>query len=141
MIREATRKDIPAIAEMEKKYIEVAWTQDMLSECFESGSYSFFVDEEDDRVVAYGFIQWVIDEGDVCNIATDKEFRNKGKAGGILKIMEEKAKERKVTKLFLEVCETNAVAIALYAKAGFSEIYRRANYYGKHAAVVMEKNI
>ena len=54
---------------------------------------------------------------------------------------EEKAKERNVTKLFLEVNENNAAALNLYKKAGFKAISRRANYYGKAAAMVMKKEI
>ena len=46
-----------------------------------------------------------------------------------------------MTRLFLEVSELNSAAIALYLKNGFRELYRRANYYGKNAAIVMEKTI
>ena len=126
---------------MESAFIECAWTERQLSEAFASDTYSFFIDEENGAVGAYGFIQWIADEGDVCNIAVDPAFRHTGKATGILKVMEEKAKERNVTRLFLEVSELNSAAIALYLKNGFRELYRRANYYGKNAAIVMEKTI
>lgn len=141
MIRRAKKEDISEIAVIENQCIEVAWSEKMLSDSYDSGDYDFFVSDDDGVVTAYGFVRWIIDEGDICNIATKEEFRNTGRASGILKIMEERAKERKVSKLFLEVSEINAAAISLYKKAGFSEIYRRANYYGVHAAVIMEKNI
>ena len=141
MIRAAKKSDITAIAAAEKRYIECAWTERQLLDAFESDMYSFYIDEEDDVLRAYGFIQWIVDEGDVCNIAVDPAFRHTGKATGILKVMEEKAKERNVTRLFLEVSELNSAAIALYLKNGFRELYRRANYYGKNAAIVMEKTI
>ena len=141
MIRAANKNDISSVAAMESAFIECAWTERQLSEAFASDTYSFFIDEENGAVGAYGFIQWIADEGDVCNIAVDPAFRHTGKATGILKVMEEKAKERNVTRLFLEVSELNSAAIALYLKNGFSELYRRANYYGKNAAIVMEKTI
>ncbi len=141
MIRAANKNDISSVAAMESAFIECAWTERQLSEAFASDTYSFFIDEENGAVGAYGFIQWIADEGDVCNIAVDPAFRHTGKATGILKVMEEKAKERNVTRLFLEVSELNSAAIALYLKNGFRELYRRANYYGKNAAIVMEKTI
>ncbi len=141
MIRAANKNDISSVAAMESAFIECAWTERQLLEAFESDTYSFFIDEENGAVGAYGFIQWIADEGDVCNIAVDPAFRHTGKATGILKVMEEKAKERNVTRLFLEVSELNSAAIALYLKNGFRELYRRANYYGKNAAIVMEKTI
>ena len=141
MIRAANKNDISSVAAMESAFIECAWTERQLLEAFESDTYSFFIDEENGAVGAYGFIQWIADEGDVCNIAVDPAFRHTGKATGILEVMEEKAKERNVTRLFLEVSELNSAAIALYLKNGFRELYRRANYYGKNAAIVMEKTI
>ena len=141
MIRAANKNDISSVAAMESAFIECAWTERQLSEAFASDTYSFFIDEENGAVGAYGFIQWIADEGDVCNIAVDPAFRHTGKATGILKVMEEKAKERNVTRLFLEVSELNSAVIALYLKNGFRELYRRANYYGKNAAIVMEKTI
>ena len=142
MIREAQKQDIPAIALLERECQEVSWSEQLLFDSFALGDqYDFFVDDTGGKIVAYGFIQWILDEGDICNIATKKEFRNTGRASGILKIMEEKAKERNVTKLFLEVNENNAAALNLYKKAGFKAISRRANYYGKAAAIVMKKEI
>lgn len=141
MIRAANKKDVSSVATMELSFIECAWTEQQLLDAFESDMYSFYIDEENGVVSAYGFIQWIADEGDVCNIAVDPAFRHTGKATGILKVMEEKAKERNVTRLFLEVSELNSAAIALYLKNGFRELYRRANYYGKNAAIVMEKTI
>jgi len=39
----------------------------------------------------------------------------------------------------LEVADTNAPALALYAATGFTEVARRRDYYGRgHDAVVME---
>lgn len=141
MIRRAREEDIAAIAAMENEYQQLPWNQKMLRESFVSPDYEFFVDDTEGEITAYGVIQWILDEGDICNIATKKEFRNTGRASGILKSMEERAKERNASRLFLEVNENNAAALKLYIKAGFSEIYRRANYYGDQAAVVMEKSI
>jgi ribosomal-protein-alanine N-acetyltransferase len=41
------------------------------------------------------------------------------------------AAARGATRLFLEVADDNAAALALYARAGFSEAGRRPGYYAR----------
>ena len=102
MIREAQKQDIPAIALLERECQEVPWSEQLLFDSFALGDqYDFFVDDTGGKIVAYGFIQWILDE----------------------------------------VNENNAAALNLYKKAGFKAISRRANYYGKAAAIVMKKEI
>jgi len=139
--RKADREELPVIALLERAYIECAWTEKMLLESFDSGLYDFFVAEIGGEIIAYGFIQWCLDEGNICNIATKTEFRNKGYASGILNIMLAAAKEKGVTSLSLEVNENNLPAINAYKKAGFTEIHRRKNYYGSDSALILQKNL
>lgn len=141
MIIKAEKKHLSQIAELEKRYIDVAWTANQLEESYESGNYDFFVEIRNDTVAAYGFIQWCADEGNICNIATKEEYRHNGFAFDILTIMEETAKSRKVSKLYLEVSEDNVAAVNLYEKKGYTRLYRRAKYYGEKAAIVMSKII
>ena len=47
MIRPAEKSDIKAIAGLEKKYVECAWSEEQLLSPFSSELYSFFVDEQD----------------------------------------------------------------------------------------------
>jgi ribosomal-protein-alanine N-acetyltransferase len=50
------------------------------------------------------------------------------------------------TRLFLEVADDNAAALALYARAGFSEAGRRPGYYarpdgGRQDALILALNL
>lgn len=139
MLRRAEVDDAAQIAALEREYIEVAWSEKQIEESMRSGLYDFFVWEECGRVVSYGFVQWASDEGNICNIATENNFRHRGLGRGILDIIGQTAIARGVHALFLEVNQLNEGALALYKSAGFKEIYRRANYYGNQAAIVMEK--
>ncbi len=141
MIEKASKKHLSQIAELEKLYIDVPWNLEQLEESYDSGLYDFFAEIRNDSVIAYGFVQWSGDEGNVCNIATKEEYRHKGIAFDILTIMEETAKLRNVNKLYLEVCEDNVAAVNLYEKKGYDRLYRRAKYYGEKAAIVMSKSI
>ena len=140
-IRKAGVLDANKIAEMESRYIEVAWSERQIAESMNSGLYDFYVAEIDGEIVAYAFVQWCLDEGNVCNVATNESFRNKGIATRILNIMQNDAVEKGVKTLLLEVNEDNASAISLYEKLGFVRVYTRANYYGDKSAIVMQKSI
>ncbi len=73
-------------------------------------------------------------EREILNIAVAAEFRRLG-IGAML--LEHEAK-RGAT-VFLEVRESNAAALHLYRKTGFTELSRRRNYYANpvESAIVM----
>jgi ribosomal-protein-alanine acetyltransferase len=74
-------------------------------------------------------------EIEVLNLAVDPAFRREGIATAL---MESVPAEH----VFLEVRESNARAIALYEKLGFTEVGRRADYYDDPAenAIVMRRS-
>lgn len=78
-----------------------------------------------------GFILYraIAGEGEVLTFGVDPGFRRAGLGRALLAGMEAAALERGAHRLFLEVSETNTVAIALYEKAGWSTCGRRARYY------------
>ena len=135
------KADMSAIAQMEAKYIECPWSQNVLLESFEQSEYVFIKAEENDALIGYGSVQIVFDEGNINNIAVDEDFRNRGIASGILSNIIDKCKEREVATLFLEVNEHNKGAIALYEKFGFEKIAERKNYYKSGNAIIMSLKI
>ena len=84
----------------------------------------------------------LLDEAELLLIATLPEARRGGEATALLKRLFRHLTERQVTRVFLEVVETNEAALALYRRQGFSTSGHRQNYYGRgsgHGAVLMEK--
>ena len=65
------KADMSAIAQMEAKYIECPWNENVLNESFEQREYVFIKAEENDVLVGYGSVQIVFDEGNINNIAVD----------------------------------------------------------------------
>ena len=87
-----------------------------------------------------GFCAWrqnLPDEAELLNLAVDPEFRRRGIASGLLKALIQAARGV----IFLEVAESNAVAIALYLKLGWEQAGLRKGYYhhGNINAIVMKK--
>ena len=71
----------------------------------------------------------VLDERDVCNIATVPEFRGRGVGKALTLALIESARESGASVIMLEVRKSNAAAIALYEKAGFTLVGQRKNFY------------
>ncbi|HEX2858129.1 MAG TPA: GNAT family N-acetyltransferase [Propionibacteriaceae bacterium] len=92
----------------------------------------------DGRLVAAATVQVVAGDADLHRILVDPAHRGQGLAGGLLEEMVARA-SRRAGRMLLEVRPDNAAALALYRRAGFAVIARRASYYGPGVdALVME---
>ena len=140
IIREILKTDIPVIARFEKKYIECPWSERVIEDALAEGNYTFFIAEEE-QILGYIGVSWCLDEGNICNVVVDESARRKGLGKLLVSAVVERAKEKEVATLFLEVNEHNDGAIALYKVCGFDAISIRKNYYGKDSAIIMSKNL
>lgn len=99
----------------------------------------------DDKLVAFCICQFILDEATLFNIAVSPTYQNQGIAKFLLEKLVEKLCMQKITHLWLEVRESNSIAIKLYEQMGFSEVDRRKNYYpkskGREDALVMVKTL
>ena len=71
----------------------------------------------------------VLDEGYISNVAVSPAFRRRGIASALIRALLDRARERNLSFVTLEVRESNAAAIALYEGFGFRPVGRRKNYY------------
>ncbi|MCM2264331.1 MAG: ribosomal protein S18-alanine N-acetyltransferase [Desulfuromonadales bacterium] len=90
-----------------------------------------------------GFIcTWLIaDELQIQNVATSPEFRRQGVAARLLTYVFGRCRDPGFEAAWLEVRVSNAPAIALYERFGFTAVGRRPNYYadGEEALVMCYK--
>lgn len=79
-------------------------------------------------------------EGDITNVAVRTQYRRRRLAVRLIKEFE-RLLPGNTEKIFLEVRESNAPAIALYRKCGFEKISVRKNFYTnpRENAIVMMK--
>ncbi len=128
-IKEALCDDIFDIAELEKKYIPGGWSESGFRE-WHSGERRIFLKAViNDRIVGFVNGSWLLDEGELLNIAVDDEFRRCGIGRLLMQALFEKMREQGVEKLFLEVREKNISAQSFYQMLGFGECGRRNGYY------------
>ena len=133
MIRYMTEADLPAAADLERRFFSVPWTEAGLRESFERPEYLFLVVEEDEKVIGYAGLSQVLDEGDVTNIVIDEEYRGKGLGSLLTASLLEEGRKRGIQAFTLEVRVSNQTAIHIYEKLGFVSAGVRKGLYEKPA--------
>lgn len=135
-------EDLSQVAEIEKQIFSVPWSEKAFKESVESENTIYIVAKENEKVLGYAGMYVSFEEGSITNIAVDIEVRRRGIGRKLIADILDKANERGVEKIFLEVRETNEPAIALYEKMGFEKNGIRKNFYEKplENAIIMWKH-
>lgn len=81
------------------------------------------------KVVAFGGMWIIFDEGHITNIAVHPDFRRNNFGDIVVENLIKIAKDKNMASLTLEVRSSNIVAINLYKKHNFSVEGIRKNYY------------
>ena len=119
MIKKLTSNDINYIEQifnLEKEiFINSAFNKSYMETLIKADNSFIYTYIIDDKVCGYLMVLDSIDVYEILAIATIKEYRNKGVAQGLL----DKIKTKDI---FLEVRESNQVAINFYKKNKFNQI-------------------
>ena len=131
-IAAATRADLDAVAALEVVAFADPWTRQAFETALKERHARFRVARAPDGgLIGYAIAWFVLDEGEIANLAVVPTARRRGVARALLEAIIAEAREAGIARLFLEVRESNAAARALYASRGFKPVARRARYYRK----------
>ena len=141
-IESMTVDDIAQVAEIERQIFSIPWSEKAFRDSMESDNTIYIVAKENDNVAGYAGMYLSFEEGNITNVAVNPLSRRKGIGEKIVRDILNRAYEKGVRYVFLEVRETNSVAIALYEKIGFKEEGIRKNFYDKprENALIMWKH-
>ncbi len=141
-IKSMTVDDIAQVAEIERQIFSIPWSEKAFRDSMESDNTIYIVAKENDNVAGYAGMYLSFEEGNITNVAVNPLSRRKGIGEKIVRDILNRAYEKGVRDVFLEVRETNSVAIALYEKIGFKEEGIRKNFYDKprENALIMWKH-
>lgn len=141
IIRNIEETDIEAVALLENQAFSDAWTAKGIRETFEQSQTFIVVAEENERVIGYCIVYYVLDEGEIARIAVDSSCRRQGVGSKILGYVTLQCKEKGITRLLLDVRESNMTARAFYEEQGFVVDGVRKNFYTQPSehAVLMSK--
>ena len=140
-ITNMTAAHVSSVAELEKVCFSAPWSENSVASELNNPLALWLVAVENDRLAGYIGSQSVEGEADVMNVAVHPDFRRRGIAEELCRQLVSVLNERDVHSLTLEVRASNAPAIALYEKLGFTLVGRRPNYYRhpKEDAHIMRK--
>ena len=137
MIKKLTSNDIDYIEQifnLEKEIFKnSAFSIEYLKTLIKNDNSFIYIYLIDNQVCGYLMVLDSIDVYEILAIATIEEYRNKG-------IAQELLDKIKTKDIFLEVRESNQVAINFYKKNKFKEISVRKNYYSEpnENAIIMK---
>ena len=140
MIRKLAINDVDYIEQifnLEKEIFKNSAFNKSYIETLIKGDNSFiYIYLIEDKICGYLMVLDSIDVYEILAIATIEEYRNKG-------IAQELLDKIKIKDIFLEVRESNQVAINFYKKNKFKEISVRKNYYSEpnENAIIMKLEV
>ncbi|MGD0288349.1 MAG: ribosomal protein S18-alanine N-acetyltransferase [Candidatus Binataceae bacterium] len=142
-IRDARRRDLPGIIEIERLAFDNPWSLDSfvreLSLPFSRLIVAAKTINGEERLAGF-LCRWLVtDECHILNVAVHPGLRRKGIAEQLMSNALAEAKVGKAQVITLEVRRSNLAARRLYRKFDFEERRLRRNYYGPgEDAIVME---
>jgi ribosomal-protein-alanine N-acetyltransferase len=130
IIRLAEERDIDALAKLDSLCFTLAWSRSSFEfEIKENLKAIYLVADYKGKIIGYGGIWIILDEGHITNIAVHPDFRNMGIGAKLLTDLIELSERRGANKQTLEVRVSNYPAISLYNKLGFKTAGKREKYY------------
>lgn len=118
------------------------WTRGNFADSLDAG-YGLWRIVAGDEALGYAVVLQVLDEAHLLNMGVARSAQGKGYGLALLDWLAATVRARGASQFFLEVRPSNAAALRLYDKAGFSQVARRRGYYpaagGREDAIVMRK--
>ena len=130
VLRPATSSDLPEVASLERACYGDPWPASAFAS-LPGNARVFFTVAQDvrGRLAGYVVAWYVMDEGELANLAVVPNLRGQGIGKALLDAMISDAESRGTSQLYLEVRESNAAARRLYSGQKFEEVGRRKRYY------------
>lgn len=142
-IRRMKESDIPEVARLEKEIFPDPWSEGAISETFEQEQTFLLVAYEDRKLIGYLILYFVLEEGEIARIAVIPECRRQGVGARMLLELEDLCEDNGITKLLLDVRESNETAISFYTSYGFVQDGVRRNFYSdpQEDGILMSREI
>src|SRR3569623_588043 len=130
-LRPARDADIDAVLEIERASFGDPWNRSAFADLVGDRRVAFLIADAGGAVCGYVVAWFVLDEGEIGNLAVARNARRRGIGALLLDGAIAAVRASDVDTLYLEVRDSNTAARALYASRGFVEVGRRREYYRK----------
>ena len=129
VLRAAREADVDSVLTIEQASFADPWSRSAFMELLDDPRVAFLIADAGGAVHGYVVAWFVLDEGEIGNLAVHAEARRQGVGARLLDGAIAAVRTARVDALYLEVRDSNAAARALYASRGFTEVGRRREYY------------
>jgi ribosomal-protein-alanine N-acetyltransferase len=124
--------DVDAVWALEKTVFPHPWSRANFVDSLANGYDAWLLRDGEDALVGYFLIMYAVDEAHLLDVAVAAPRQGMGLGRHLLDRIVERARARKMESILLEVRPSNARALQVYKRYGFSEIGRRKGYYPAH---------
>jgi ribosomal-protein-alanine N-acetyltransferase len=138
--RRALPSDLDSILAIERASFTIPWTEAViLPELADDGRHLPLLASIDGEAVGFALVWVIADEMHLVNFAVEPARRRRGIGRALLTEVLDRARQRDISMVTLEVRETNEAARVLYRDFGFVEVALRPGYYPdtREDAVIM----
>lgn len=131
LLQRAGAADVPEISALEQACYGDPWPVSAFSSLPDNSRVFFVLARSGPlgSIAGYAVAWYVMDEGELANLAVAPLLRGQGIGRALLDAMLADAKKRGIANVYLEVRESNVPARQLYSARGFAEVGRRKGYY------------
>ena len=142
-VRKIKESDVEQVAALERESFTDAWSEKSILETMQQSQAFVLVAEEDNVVLGYCIVYYVLDEAEIARIAVETSRRKQGVGQELLRATCRTGIQQGVERLLLDVRESNVTAQNFYRAFGFVEDGIRKNFYQnpKEHAVLMSMSI
>jgi len=144
VLSRATAADLPEVIALERICYGDPWPASAFASLPENARVFFTVARDVGRALWGYVVAWyVMDEGELANLAVAPAVREQGIGRALLDSMLDDARSREIAQIYLEVRESNFAARQLYASRGFEEVGKRKGYYRtpKEDALILRRTL
>lgn len=143
-VRACRLEDVEEVTKILQESAEAAeWSLESFRESLGWQDVVAFISEGAGHATGFIIGRQVGDEAEILNLAVMPTWRRKGQGRALMGAVLREFGARRVSRVFLEVRESNEAGIAFYSQHGFTKTGRRPSYYRKpnEAAIVMERKL
>ena len=137
------REDLPQVLEIERVSFPLPFSENLFHMELDLNTAHMMVAKTGETILGYLDFWHVDSEMHVINIAVGPQSRQQGVGHALMTYLVDYGCCQQVSRIFLDVRESNQAAIKLYQKLGFEQIDVRKGYYQdtEEDALVMQRKL
>jgi ribosomal-protein-alanine N-acetyltransferase len=130
VVERMAERDLDEVLAIERNSFPSAWSRGSYERELRNDNCYYFCLRSAGVLVAYAGMWIIVDEAHITTIAVHPQWRRRGLATHLMRVLIGLAQTEGAIRLTLEVRERNEAALALYRRLGFEQRGILPGYYG-----------